>query len=130
MSRSAADETVFQAIACPTRRALLDQLALGESNVGNLVASLSVTQSAVSQQLAVLKSAGLVEERAEGRFRYYRLRPEPLAEIDAWLGRYRAHIEQQLDALGRVLDAMPDEPDSPSPPSAPPPQKKKRRPLP
>ena len=56
-----------------------------------------------------MKSAGLVEERADGRFRHYRLRPEPLAEIDAWIARYRAYIERQLDALGRVLDAMPDE---------------------
>jgi DNA-binding transcriptional ArsR family regulator len=110
MSRSASDESVFQAIACPTRRALLDALALGESNVSALVEALDVTQSAVSQQLAVLKSAGLVAERADGRFRYYRLRPEPLAEIDAWIGQYRAAIERQLDALGRVLDAMPDEP--------------------
>jgi hypothetical protein len=90
MARSAGDESVFHAIACPTRRALLDALMPGE--------------------LAVLKSAGLVEERAEGRFRYYRLRAEPLAAFDAWVGRYRACIEQQLDALGRVLDAMPDTP--------------------
>jgi DNA-binding transcriptional ArsR family regulator len=110
MSRSAAAESVFQAIACPTRRALLDVLAGGESNVSSLVASLEVTQSAVSQQLAVLKSAGLVTERAEGRFRLYRLRAEPLGEIDAWLARYRAQVERELDALGRVLDAMPDEP--------------------
>lgn len=112
MSRSASDASVFQAIACPTRRALLDTLAVGEKNVSDLVSSLDVTQSAVSQQLAVLKSAGLVEERTEGRFRYYRLRAKPLREVDAWLARYRAHVEQQLDALGRVLDAMPDEPAS------------------
>jgi DNA-binding transcriptional ArsR family regulator len=110
MSRVAGDESVFQAIACPTRRAILDALVLGESNASELLAALDVTQSAVSQQLAVLKSAGLVEERAEGRFRYYRLRAEPLAEVDEWIGRYRAYIEQQLDALGRVLDAMPDDP--------------------
>ena len=122
MSRSAAAESVFQAIACPTRRALLDVLAGGESNVSSLVASLEVTQSAVSQQLAVLKSAGLVEERAEGRFRYYRLRAKPLREVDAWLGRYRAHVERQLDALGRVLDAMPDDP-----PDQPSPDKRRRR---
>ena len=110
MPRNAAAESVFQAIACPTRRALLDVLAAGESNVSDLVASLDVTQSAVSQQLAVLKNAGLVEERAEGRFRYYRLRAKPLGQVDLWLTRYRAHMERQLDALGRVLDAMPDEP--------------------
>jgi DNA-binding transcriptional ArsR family regulator len=111
MSRSAATESVFHAIACPTRRALIDKLATGERNVSDLVASLDVTQSAVSQQLAVLKTAGLVDERAEGRFRYYRLRAKPLAEIDAWINRYRALMEQQLDALGRVLDSMPDDPD-------------------
>jgi DNA-binding transcriptional ArsR family regulator len=110
MSRSAADDSVFQAIACPTRRALLDVLSLGEINVSGLVERLDVTQSAVSQQLAVLKSAGLVEERADGRFRYYRLRAKPLLEIDVWLARYRAHIERQLDELGRVLDEMPDDP--------------------
>ncbi len=110
MSRGAAAENVFQAIACPTRRALLDALASGESNVSDLVASLDVTQSAVSQQLAVLKSAGLVTERAEGRFRLYRLRAEPLSEVDTWLSRYRVHVERQLRALGRVLEAMPDQP--------------------
>ncbi len=109
MSRCASDESVYQAIASPTRRALLDALAIGESSVSDLVASLDVTQSAVSQQLAVLKSAGLVGERAEGRFRYYRLRAEPLAEIDEWIGRCRAFHERHLDALGRALDALPDE---------------------
>jgi len=116
MVRAQSDDSVFQAIACPTRRALLDALALGERNVSALVAALHVSQSAVSQQLAILKSAGLVGERSEGRFRYYRLRPAPLDEVDVWLGRYRAHIERQLDALGHVLDAMPDEPPPPTTP--------------
>ena len=101
---------VFDAIASPTRRALLDALACGESNVTDLVARLDVTQSAVSQQLAILKSAGLVEERADGRFRYYRLRVEPLAEIDDWMARYRGYVERQLDALGKVLDDMDKKP--------------------
>jgi DNA-binding transcriptional ArsR family regulator len=113
--RSAGDESVFQAIASPTRRALLDALVLGERNVSDLVGTLDVTQSAVSQQLAILKTAGLVEERADGRFRYYRLRAEPLAHLDAWIGRYRAYVERQLDALGHVLDAMPDAPARPVP---------------
>lgn len=110
MGRSVAAESVFQAIASPMRRALLDTLALGESNVTTLVSTLDVTQSSVSQQLAVLKSAGLVEERVDGRFRYYRLRAEPLNEVDCWVSRYRVFIDRQLDALGRVLDVMPDEP--------------------
>jgi DNA-binding transcriptional ArsR family regulator len=111
VSRSQSHESVFQAIACPTRRAILDALASGESNVSTLVDAVDVTQSAVSQQLAVLKSAGLVHERAEGRFRYYRLSVAPLSQVDAWLGRYRLELERQLDALGRVLDAMPDDPE-------------------
>src|SRR5450755_5181809 len=122
MSRTASAENVFQAIACPTRRQLIDTLALGESNVSDLVATLNITQSAVSQQLAILKSAGLVGERAEGRFRYYRLRAEPLAEVDVWVGRYRAYMERQLDALGRVLDAMAEAPE----PAAARPQPRKR----
>jgi DNA-binding transcriptional ArsR family regulator len=118
--RNPAFQDVFQAVACPTRRALLEALALGELNVSELVASVNVTQSAVSQQLSVLKSAGLVAERAEGRFRHYRLVAEPLSEIDEWIGRYRLYMEKQLDALGRVLDAMPDEPGDE------PPRRKKR----
>jgi DNA-binding transcriptional ArsR family regulator len=110
MASSEAANVVFQAIASPTRRALLDTLSSrGERNVTDLVATLDVTQSAVSQQLGVLKSAGLVEERVDGRFRYYSLRPKPLSEVDAWVARYREYMERQLDALGRVLDGMPDE---------------------
>jgi DNA-binding transcriptional ArsR family regulator len=110
MARAASDESVFLAIASPTRRALLDALVPGESSVSDLVAVLDVTQSAVSQQLAVLKSAGLVGERSEGRFRYYCLEPRPLDEVAAWIDRTRAFHEKQLDALGRVLDALPEDP--------------------
>ena len=109
MVRGAAAESVFTAIANPTRRALLDTLTRGESNVTDLVATLDITQSAVSQQLAILKSAGLVAEREDGRFRYYSLRAEPLSEVGAWLGRYRAYWGRRLDALGEVLDSMPDQ---------------------
>ena len=108
MARAVRNEDVFQAIACPTRRALIDALGHGERIVSDLVASLDITQSAVSQQLAILKSVGLVSERAEGRFRYYHLRVAPLAEVEVWLNRYRAHVERQLDTIGRVLDDLPD----------------------
>jgi hypothetical protein len=74
-----------------------------------------------------LKRAGLVEERVHGRFRYYRLRPEPLTEVDAWIGRYRAYLERCLDALGEVLDTMPDEIDAAD---AAPANPKRRRPRP
>jgi DNA-binding transcriptional ArsR family regulator len=115
MSRLNSDDSVFQAIASPTRRALLDALSLRESNVSELVASLSITQSAVSQQLAILKSAGLVSERSEGRFRHYRLEAMPLVEVSVWVARYRAFLERELGELGRVLDAMPDEPPAQGP---------------
>ena len=106
VSRSPSAESVFQAIANPTRRALLDALSVGERSVTDLVSVVDVTQSAVSQQLAVLERAGLVQERAEGRYRFYSLRPEPLALVDQWLARYREFVEQRLDVLGRVLDSM------------------------
>lgn len=109
MPRLVESHDVFQAIACPTRRALIDALGNGERNVSELVASLDITQSAVSQQLAILKSAGLVGERAQGRFRFYRLRVAPLAAVDVWLNRYRAHVERQLDRIGQVLDELPDQ---------------------
>jgi DNA-binding transcriptional ArsR family regulator len=124
MSRAASDDSVFQAIASPTRRALLDELSEGERNVSELVARLDITQSAVSQQLAVLKSAGLVAERSNGRFRHYRLEVDPLRAVTTWVGRYRALLERQLDALGGVLDAMPDLPAHLEPP----PRKKRRSP--
>src|SRR5258706_9089271 len=100
MSRLSSDDSVFHAIASPTRRAILDALVCRESNVSDLVDALDVTQSAVSQQLAVLESAGLVAQRSEGRFRWYRVNAEPLAEVNEWIDRYRALMERQLDALG------------------------------
>ena len=99
-------ETVFHAIASPTRRKLLDVLARGERSVGDLVDAMDVTQGAVSQQLAVLERAGLVTQRAEGRFRFYSLRPEPLALVDQWLRGYRDFVAERLDVLGVVLDEM------------------------
>jgi DNA-binding transcriptional ArsR family regulator len=128
VARAAGHEDIFQAIACPTRRALIDALGQGERIVSDLVASLDITQSAVSQQLSILKSAGLVSERAEGRFRYYRLRAAPLAEVELWLNRYRAHVERQLDLIGRVLDDLPDPaPAAATPPSIVPRPRKKTR---
>ncbi len=99
-------ETVFHAIASPTRRKLLDVLARGERSVGDLVDAMDVTQGAVSQQLAVLERAGLVTQRAEGRFRFYSVRPEPLALVDQWLRGYRDFVAERFDVLGRALDDM------------------------
>ena len=90
----------FAAIADPTRRQVLDLLSRRERAAGELGAAFpSVSQPGMSRHLRVLREAGLVEGRQEAQRRVYSLRPEPLAEIDEWLGRYRALWEQRLDAL-------------------------------
>ncbi|WP_017591707.1 ArsR/SmtB family transcription factor [Nocardiopsis potens] len=100
---------VFEVLAEPRRRQILDILRTGEQRVGDLVDRLRLTQPAVSKHLAVLRDAGLVEVRPDAQRRWYRLRPEPLEELDAWLAPYRALWEDRLDALERRLDAMPDD---------------------
>jgi DNA-binding transcriptional ArsR family regulator len=75
-----------------------------ELSVGELVNIAHVSQPAVSQHLKVLKEVGLVEERRDGRFRFYRLRAEPLAEVMGWVRAYEQFWTDKLAALGRVLD--------------------------
>jgi DNA-binding transcriptional ArsR family regulator len=97
--------TAFDAIACGTRRKLLDALRPGEQTVSALVkAAGGVSQPAVSQHLQVLREAGLVDESRRGRFRYYRLRAEPLAQVLTWVRSYERFWTERLEAFGRVLD--------------------------
>jgi DNA-binding transcriptional ArsR family regulator len=97
---------VFLAVAEPSRRSLLDLLAGGERPAGDLVAALSpLTQPAVSRHLRILREVGLVEVRPEAQRRVYALRADRLAELDAWLARYRRLWTEHLDALERHLDA-------------------------
>lgn len=96
-------------LAEPRRRQILDLLRDGERPVGDLVARLALSQPTVSKHLRLLRDAGLVQVRQDAQRRWYRLRPEPLAEIDAWLAPYRALWETHLDALERHLDATADE---------------------
>ena len=103
--------TAFDVLAEPNRRRILDLLRDGERPVGELVAKLTLTQPAVSKHLRVLKEAGLVAVRQDAQRRWYRLRPEPLTEVDAWLAPYRELWSSRLDALERHLDAMPDQPE-------------------
>ncbi|MQA09084.1 MAG: metalloregulator ArsR/SmtB family transcription factor [Pseudonocardiaceae bacterium] len=103
--------STFEVLAEPRRREILDLLRSRERPVGDLVERLRLTQPAVSKHLKVLREAGLVEVRHDAQRRWYRLRPEPLAEVDAWLAPYRRFWNERLDALERHLDAMPDEPD-------------------
>lgn len=100
----------YEALAEPRRRQILDLLRGGERPVGELVGPLGLTQPAVSKHLRVLREAGLVEVRRDAQRRLYRLRLDPLTELDEWLAPYRRLWEVQLDALERRLDATPDQP--------------------
>jgi DNA-binding transcriptional ArsR family regulator len=97
----------FAVLAEPSRRTILDVLRDGERPVGDLVRHLRLSQPAVSKHLRVLREAGLVEVRTDAQRRLYRIRPEPLAEIDAWLEPYRRLWSRSLDALGRHLEEAP-----------------------
>jgi DNA-binding transcriptional ArsR family regulator len=99
--------TAFEVLADPRRRELLDLLRAGERPVGELVDQLGLSQPGVSKHLRVLREAGLVTVRHEAQRRWYRLCPEPLAEIDAWLAPYRTFWSERLDALARHLEANP-----------------------
>jgi len=92
-------EVVLRALADESRRTMLEALTAGPATAGDLAAMLPIARPGVSRHLRVLRQAGLVEFRQEAQRRVYSLRLEPLAEIDEWLGRYRALWEQRLDAL-------------------------------
>jgi DNA-binding transcriptional ArsR family regulator len=100
--------STFDVLAEPTRRRILDLLREAERPVNELVTSLNVSQPGVSKHLRVLREAGLVEARVEAQRRVYRVRPDPLAEIDAWLAPYRRLWAKRLDALERHLDETED----------------------
>lgn len=102
-------ETAFEVLAEPRRRQILDLLREGERPVGDLVEVLAITQPTVSKHLRVLREAGLVQVRQDAQRRMYRLRLEPLVEVDAWLEPYRRMWNQHLDALERHLGSMPEE---------------------
>lgn len=99
-----ASPQVFDVIAEPTRRRILDHVRDHECSVGELVQLTGMHQPGVSRHLRVLREAGLVEVRTDAQRRLYRLRAEPLAELDAWLAPYRAHWSSRLDALEQHLD--------------------------
>src|ERR1700726_4484984 len=92
-------EAVLRALADESRRTMLEALTAGPATAGELAALLPIARPGVSRHLRVLREAGLVEGRQEAQGRVYSLPPEPLAEVDEWLGRYRALWQQRLDAL-------------------------------
>ena len=95
---------VLEAIAEPTRRRILDAVREGERSVGDLVEIVGMHQPGVSRHLKVLRDAGLVEARPDAQRRLYRLRPEPLQELDTWLEPYREQFSAHLDALEHHLE--------------------------
>ena len=100
----------FDVLAEPNRRRILDLLREDERPVGELVDKLAISQPAVSKHLKVLRDAGLVDARTDAQRRVYRVRAEPLREIDEWLAPYRAMWAVRLDDLERHLEGMPGEP--------------------
>jgi DNA-binding transcriptional ArsR family regulator len=99
-------ESTFAIIAEPSRRAILTLLASAERSVGDIEAELSLPQPSVSKHLRVLREAGFVASRVDAQRRLYRIRPEPLMEIDAWLAQFRRFWSVHVDALERHLDRM------------------------
>ena len=99
-------ETAFVIIAEPNRRAILSLLASSERCVGDIERQLRMPQPTVSKHLRVLREAGFVESRTEAQRRLYRLRPEPLKELDDWLVPFRRFWSRHVDALEKHLDRM------------------------
>jgi DNA-binding transcriptional ArsR family regulator len=90
---------VYEALAEPNRRQIIDLVGQGERTAGDIVDALSISQPGVSKHLRILREAGLVSVRKDAQRRLYRLEPEKLAEIDAWLAPYRKFWSGKLDAL-------------------------------
>lgn len=103
-------ESSFSIVAEPNRRAILSLLLSAERSVGEIEDELRLSQPSVSKHLRVLREAGFVESRIEAQRRLYRLRPEPLMELDAWLGPFRRFWSKHVDALERHLDKMDNAP--------------------
>ncbi len=101
-----ARDRVFQALADPSRRAIFERLTRGEAAVRDLTPRFDISQPAVSQHLAVLRQAGLVAERREGRLVYYRVEPKGLRPLVDWIARYQAFWVDRLERLQALLEEM------------------------
>ena len=99
-------ESVFEIIAEPNRRAILSLLVSSQQSVGEIERQLRMSQPTVSKHLRVLREAGFVESTVDAQRRLYRLKPEPLQEVDAWLAQFRRFWSAHLDALEGHLDRM------------------------
>lgn len=99
-------ESVFEILAEPNRRAILSLLVSSEQSVGEIERQLGMPQPTVSKHLRVLREAGFVEAKVDAQRRLYRLKPEPLEELDAWLEQFRRFWSTHVDALERHLERM------------------------
>lgn len=99
-------ESAFEIIAEPNRRAILSLLVSSEQSVGEIERRLRMPQTSVSKHLRVLREAGFVESRVEAQRRVYRILPDPLMEVEAWLAPFRRFWTARVDALERHLDRM------------------------
>ena len=97
---------IFKVLADPTRRAILERLAAAELTATDLRKGFAISQPAMSQHIAVLKGAGLIQEKREGRFARYRVDPEGFAPLHGWLGKYRAFWPSRIDNLRDLLREM------------------------
>jgi len=97
---------IFRALADPTRRAVFERVTAREMSVTELKGLFAVSQPAISQHLAALKGAGLVSERREGRFAYYRADPKGMAPLITWLERYRGFWPERVGKLKDMLKGM------------------------
>jgi DNA-binding transcriptional ArsR family regulator len=109
--------TVYEALAEPMRRRILDLLRQRPHLVGELVDDLGISQPGVSRHLRVLREAGLVRVRQDAQRRWYELRPEPLGEIDRWLEAYRDLLEERYTRLDNLLEELKENKDEPEEPS-------------
>lgn len=105
-SAAAAENRIFQALVDPSRRAIFESLTHGEAAVKDLTARFAISQPAVSQHLATLKDAGLVDSRREGRCVYYRVQPRGLEPLIDWIAHYRAFWTDRVGRLERLLEKL------------------------
>src|SRR5687768_14741226 len=105
-SAVAAENKIFQALADPSRRALFESLTRGDMAVKGLTARFDISQPAVSQHLAILKDAGLVNGRRDGRLVYYRVDPDGMKPLIDWISHYRAFWTEHIDRLEQLLEKM------------------------
>ena len=102
----AVQDRIFYALSDPSRRAIFESLTLGEAAVKDLTARFDISQPAVSQHLATLRDAGLVDGRREGRCVFYRVEPRGLKPLVDWIAHYRVFWSERVDRLQKLLEKM------------------------